>query len=65
MTIEIVEPEDGSQVAVNGKFFIFCDCDYTDPCPQGKTMGSSRCIVRIDAKKLSSEERKRLESPQR
>lgn len=65
MNIAIVEPDDGSQIVINGKLFVMCDCDYTEKCPNGRQMGSDRCLIRIDANRLRRKEVARLKGCQR
>jgi hypothetical protein len=62
---EIIEPGDGSQKAIKGKLLVVCDCEYTERCPNGKPMGSNRCVVRIEERRLRRKEVERLKAPQR
>lgn len=65
LMIEIVEPHDGSQKEHDGKLFIACDCEFLDRCPQGKQMGSDRCIIRLNEVRLNENEQQRLKESQR
>lgn len=65
IAFEIIEADSGAQDVVDGKLIVSCDCKYTDRCLQGKPIGSERCSIRIDAKRLKKKERKRLKECQR
>lgn len=65
IAFEIIEADSGAQESIEGKLFVSCDCKYGDKCPQGKPIGSDRCVIRIDEKRLKKKERKRLKECQR
>jgi nanoRNase/pAp phosphatase (c-di-AMP/oligoRNAs hydrolase) len=64
MKIELDEAPDGSQEIFEGKLYVMCDCNYNDRCPQ-KENWKNRCIIRIDASRLTKKEIARLRKPQR
>lgn len=67
MNIELDEAPDGSQKPVEGKLFVYCDCAFGEPCPNGRVLVgmAARCCVRLEKRRLSAEQIELLENQQR
>lgn len=63
--ISIYSPPERDERAAKGKVAIYCDCEFTDRCLNGKPPLSDRCRIWVSVDKLARAERSRLKRSQR